>query len=308
MKTIISYTVILSLSIIFTSCAWFSKEQDADGTDKYILAENYVSQGISHFKNEEDSLAVVSWQKALQIIPDDAEVHNFVGIAYHKMNKIYEASRAFRNAVKNDSSYYDAANNYGYTLFLLGKYPEAKEAFNLAVNANPQFEPALKNLKLVDKVMTGSLNIKAFEYAEAAADKEDYQEQIDIYKRAININPDYAKVHNNIAVAYYYEGMNDSAYYHLQQAVRLQKDYPEAINNLGYLNKIDQKYDIAIQLFLKAISLKPRYISALNNLGETYLEKGDKANAIKVFDTVLDLDSSDKTAQHYMAELKKEGE
>lgn len=305
MKTIISRNLIIAFGLILTSCAWFSKKEDVPEANKYVVAEKYVSEGISHFKNEEDSLAIASWQQALQIIPDDAEVHNFVGIAYHKMNKIYEASRAFRAAVELDSSYYEAANNYGYTQFLLYKYPEAKSAFELALEANPDFEPAIKNMDLVNKVMSGSLDIKAFQYAEEAADKENYSEQIAVYKRAININPEYAKVHNNLAVAYFYEGLFDSAYHHLELAVRLQKDYPEAINNLGYLNKVSQKYDIAIKLFLKALTIKPRYIAALNNLGETYYEIDDTDNARRVFNAVLELDESEKTALYYLDKLKE---
>jgi protein O-GlcNAc transferase len=300
--------VLLVLTLfLFTSCAWFtsSKEKEPIGPD-LNLAENQVSEGFTHFKSGEDSLAIVAWQSALEIIPKDAEVHNFIGIAYHRMLKLNEASRAFKKAVDFDPAYYEAANNYGYLLFLLERYDAAKIGFEQALKVNPDYQPAIKNLELVNQVMTGSLAMEAFSFSESASKKEDYQEQIPVYQRALNINPDYAKVHNNLGVALFYEGYYDSAYHHLEQAVRLKKDYPEAINNLGFLNRVAQKYEIAIKLFLKALTIKPRYVAALNNLGEAYFLSADMENAKRVFNTVLEMENSNAFAKDYLNKINKD--
>ena len=99
------------------------------------------------------------------------------------------------------------------------------------------------------------MDLQAFDAVEEAANKE-YEDQIPIYQRAIEVNPKYAKAHNNLAVALYFEGFYDSAYYHLEQALKIDKEYPEALNNLGYLNKVAQKYTLATRLFFKAIIVK----------------------------------------------------
>ncbi len=304
----IKTAVLLVLTfLLFSSCAWFtsSKKEEVKKPD-LNLAENYVSEGFTHFKVGDDSLAVVAWQNALEIIPQDAEIHNFVGIAFHRMFKLNEASRAFKRALEFDPTYYEAANNYGYLLFLLERYPEAKKSFTLALGNNPDYRPAIKNLELVNQVMTGSLEMEAFQYSEIASKKEDYQEQIPVYQRALSINPDYAKVHNNLGVALFYEGYYDSAYHHLERAVHLQKDYPEAINNLGFLNRVAQKYEIAIKLFLKALTLKPSYIAALNNLGEAYFLSADTESAKRVFSTVLEMDNSNTFAVNYLKKINKD--
>ena len=293
-----SIKIICSLLIIivtFSSCAWFQP--------KPVDPEVYVTEGINHFKANEDSLAIVSWNKALEIIPDDAEVHNFV-----KLNKVQQAADAFRRAVELDSLYYEAANNLGYMLFLLKRYREAQDYFEQAIRIKSDYQPALKNLDLVLQVTTGSLDIKAFEYSEEAATKEDYSEQIPIYIRALEINPNYAKAHNNLAAALYYEGYFDSAYYHLEQAIRINSEYPEALNNFGYLNREAQNYDIAIKMFLKAITLKPKYIAALNNLGETFFIMKDYSNARKVFEATLSLEAENEKAKHFLEEIKSKEE
>ena len=300
--------VLLALTVIlFSSCAWFaSSKKEGPKKPDLNLAEKHVSEGFTHFKLGNDSLAIAAWQRALEIIPEDAEVHNFTGIANHRMHKLNEAARAFKRAVDYDGAYYEAANNSGYLLFLLERYPEAKESFKLALKINPDYQPAIKNLELVNQVMTGSLAMQAFNYSETASKKEDYQEQIPIYQRALNINPDYAKVHNNLGVALFYEGYYDSAYHHLEQAVRLQKDYPEAINNLGFLNRVAQKYDIAIKLFLKALTIKPQYMAALTNLGEAYFLSADMESAKRVFNAVLEMENSNTFAKNYLKKINKD--
>ncbi len=291
-------------SILFISCA--TTKKDEGNKPDLNLAEKQVSNGFTHFKLGEDSLAIAAWQNALDIIPKDAEIHNFVGIAFHRMGKLNEASRAFKRAVDYDATYYEAANNYGYLLFLLERYPESKKSFVFALKINPDYQPAIKNLELVNQVMTGSLAMDAFKYSEEGAKKEDYVDQIQVYERALNINPDYAKVHNNLGVALFYEGFYDSAYHHLEQAVRLQKDYPEAINNLGFLNRVAQNYDTAIKLFLKALTIKPRYVAALNNLGEAYFLSAEMESAKKVFNVVLEMESTNAFAKKYLKKINKD--
>lgn len=294
------FRVIVSLFVLLfllSSCAWlFNGDVDP---------EVYVEQGMEHFKNSEDSLAIVAWEKALILLPDDAELHFLIGVAYHKLNKIEKATSYFENALELDDTYYEAANSYGYMLFLLKRYDEAKKSFEYAIKLRSDYEPALKNLDLVLQVKMGSLDLQAFEAVEDASQKE-YEEQIPIYQRAIEINPAYAKAHNNLAVALYFEGFYDSAYFHLEQALKIDREYPEALNNLGYLNKVNLNYELATRLFFKAIIIKPKYISALNNLGETYYLMKDYAGSVKVFDAALNLDPSNQFARNYIEKIKAE--
>ena len=187
--------------------------------------------------------------------------------------------------------------------FLLDDYEHALQEFDSSLTINPAFEQAKNNKKLVESVIAGKLSKQAFEIAEKAAKELDYAEQIKLYREALKLNPNYAKAHNNIAVAFYYEDEQDSAYAHLIKAVKINKAYPEAIDNLGYLYKNDGKYDVAIKLFLKAISLQPKSIIALNNLGETYLLNNEKENAKKVFEKVMEIDPQNERAKEGMKKI-----
>lgn len=268
------------------------------------IAENYVTEGINYHKKGENELAVKSWKKALDIIPEDAEVHNFTGIGYHKLYKLEEAEKHFKEAVRLNPNYFQAYNNLGFVLYQKKDYENAYTAFENSLNINPDFEAARLNLKRTKAILDGKLNSKVLELSEYASGFEwDLEKQIEIYKRILKLDSSYVEGHNNIAVAYFYSGSLDSAYYHLEMAVWLDNNYPEAINNLGYIYKIGGKYEEAIALFLKAISIKPQYIIALNNLGETYQLKGEYDNARRVFQTVLDLEPNNENAKDGLNQL-----
>lgn len=312
MKKILISTVIF---LLISSCAVFKPAKKEEAVPEKVQpkeevakpetgeAERYVQQGIDYYARGEDSLALTAWYKAQQLIPKDAELHNFIGMALHKQGKIKEALNEFSLALENNPSYYEAYNNAGYMWLLLSNYDRAEAAFKQSLKYNPRYVPAIKNRQLLQKLLQGALNKKAFDLTEQAAQKYDYTEQIKLLQKVLHSDSSYAKAHNNIAVAYYYEDNIDSAYYHLRKALELNNQYPEAINNLGYLYKVARNYDAAIKLFMKALSLKPRYISALNNLGETYFLSGDKKNARRVFDTVLEIDPQNIVAKDWLAKL-----
>ena len=226
-----------------------------------------------------------------------------MGLALHRQGKIKEALNEFSLALENNPSYYEAYNNAGYMWLLLNNYDRAGAAFKLSLAYNSRYVPAIKNQRLLNKLLQGALSKRAFDLTEKAAKKYDYVEQIKLLRQVLRSDSSYAKAHNNIAVAYYYEDNIDSAYYHLKKALEIDNEYPEAINNLGYLYKVAHNYDAAIKLFMKALSLKPRYISALNNLGETYVLSGDKKNAKRVFFTVLEIEPQNEAAKDWMTKL-----
>ena len=90
----------------------------------------------------------------------------------------------------------------------------------------------------------------------AYAAKEDFDNAIKDYNRAIQLEPDYAEVYNNRGTA--------------------------------YANK--DEFDNAIENFDKAIQLQPDYVNAYHNRGTAYINKGEYNQAIKDFSKAIDLD------------------
>jgi len=310
--------VVLLLVTLISSCAWFtSSKPEAEATEEPEVktelapgevretAENFVSEGVSAYQSGEYAKSVAAWQQALELIPGDAEVHNFMGISYHRLERLDDAKRQFTMATQLDSNYYEAYNNLGYILFLQEDYAAAKKAFEHALAINPNYTQAQLNYEKTNKVMSGELLREVFELTQQAEKMDDLDKKITFYQKILQIDSTYAEGHNNLGVAYYYADNLDSAYYHLNSAIELNKNYPEAINNLGYIYMLAGRYEDAVKLFLKAVSLKPRYVIALNNLGETYMKMGEMENAQRVFQTAFDMDPENQYAKDNLKTLEE---
>ena len=66
------------------------------------------------------------------------------------------------------------------------------------------------------------------------------EEAIALYRRAIEMKPDYAEAHNNLSTAFTGAGPHRGSGRLLPPALEIRPDYPEALNNLGVALK-DQK-------------------------------------------------------------------
>ncbi len=247
-----------------------------------IEAENYVADGIDYYKNENYQAAVNKWQQALEIIPEDAEVHNFAGLAYHRLGHLDSAIVEFRQAVELNPEYYQAWNNLGYMYFLKGDYEAALPNFRKSLEINPYYDKAKTNLETTQKIVEHKLPFRAFELVEQAANVDSLELKIRYYREALRLDSNYVEAWNNLGVAYYYYGLTDSAVYCLKKALDINPDYPPAHNNAGYILDSVQEYQKAIAHYQKAIQLRPDYLIAMANLVDTYLHQKDYRSAAQI--------------------------
>ena len=107
--------------------------------------------------------------------------------------------------------------------------------------------------------------------------KKRFNEAIDAYKQAINLQPDHSETHYHLGRVYYAEGMLEKARNEYELALELDPGslYTFAVyNGLGELHASEEMYSEAITEFRKSIALKPEYITAHVNLAEAYSAKG----------------------------------
>jgi tetratricopeptide (TPR) repeat protein len=91
----------------------------------------------------------------------------------------------------------------------------------------------------------------------------------------------------NLAVALQAQGMNDAAAGHYRRAIELQPDYAPAYNNLGVLQRASGRVDDAIATYEQALSLKGDYPDAHYNLANALLEKNRPREAADHFRIAL---------------------
>ena len=111
-----------------------------------------------------------------------------------------------------------------------------------------------------------------------------YEEAITSYKKAIEINPDFAGAHNNLGNVLKHTDKCEEAVIAYKIAIELQSDYVEGYVNLGItLNELN-KHKEAIISYKKAIEINPDFTDAHDNLAITYDLLHQYKNAIIHFD------------------------
>lgn len=117
------------------------------------------------------------------------------------------------------------------------------------------------------------------------------------FKKATEINGEYAAAWNNLAAQYLYAKNYDGALEAAERAVRLAPNFPKAHLNLGSAYRGKQRYPEADKELKRATELDANYADAYFNLGILYLDAKEMPG--------MDLVSKLNTAINYLNRYKQ---
>ena len=145
-----------------------------------------------------------------------------------------------------DSNDAKAYSNRGAAHLALGQHQQAIQDYDEATRLVPKLAEQLEPY-----YFEANLNL-----AIGHLEKDDHDNSIEYFNRAIKVKPDFAPAHNNRGVAYLKKGEYDTAMENLNEAIRLQPDYAYAYANRGVVHLKSIRYDGAIEDFNQAIKQK----------------------------------------------------
>ena len=176
------------------------------------------------------------------------------GLSFLSKDDCEKALVSFEKAVESDSNYAEAWAQSGFCNEKLGKHAEALEASRRAVNLRPSAESYF-NIGLANFYL------------------KQYKEAVDGYRQAIKLDPyNSADAYYALALVYRDWGKPDEEIQSYKQAIRLRPDYILAYERLGTRYLRSKKFAEAVDIFRQIATLKPGDPAAPNNLGEAYLE------------------------------------
>lgn len=125
------------------------------------------------------------------------------------------------------------------------------------------------------------------------------------FQAALKINPDYFDAYNNLGIAYADNGMLEEAMQEFRYASRLKPSEPEIWNNIGLIYFKQARFDEAIQQYQASLKIDPGYVIAHYNLGNAYLAKGFTDKARAEFEIALKLQPDFLQAQEAIGSMGK---
>ncbi|NJN86577.1 MAG: tetratricopeptide repeat protein [Leptolyngbyaceae cyanobacterium SL_7_1] len=120
-----------------------------------------------------------------------------------------------------------------------------------------------------------------------------YEEALQDFNRAIELDPEYAWAIAHRGVTYRVIKRYDEALRDLNCAIELDPKYDWAIANRGETYRLMKRYEEALQDFDRAIELNPELDWAIGSRGQTYLLIGRYQEALIDFSRAIELDPKD---------------
>jgi tetratricopeptide (TPR) repeat protein len=159
----------------------------------------------------------------------------------------------------------------GYSLQKSGNYAEATNAYNKAIEVDPQYKSAYLFRGIV-YVLSGR-----------------YQDAIKSFDRAIELNPKDTYAYDNRGSAYSFLGDYAQALKDYGKALELDPQNAATYSNRGLLYANKGNYQKAIEDYDRAINLDPQFDSAYHNRGLSYRKLKDDRQALKNYDQAIEL-------------------
>lgn len=253
--------------------------------DTPLAAEEKISQKvISSFDLAENRSDTA---KKPQTTDPEAFKYYMLGQYYWRdrsKENLQKAIEAFQNAIIIDPLYARAyaglANAYVVQSNPAYGAASAREAKSKAKEAAKKALALDENL--AESHAAIAVVVGKYEYNWSEAESE--------YKRAIELNPNYAQAHYWYSEYLSTMGRTDEALIEAEKAKELDPFSPYPIVNVGRILYFGRRYDEGLKYFHEVIDKNPNYLKARYMLGLLYIQKEMYSEALAVFERLYDSD------------------
>ncbi|KAH6627070.1 hypothetical protein B0J18DRAFT_159122 [Chaetomium sp. MPI-SDFR-AT-0129] len=176
-----------------------------------------------HFIKGEFAEAQKDYQKSIDLDRDFIFSHIQLGVTQYKMGSIASSMATFRRCMKNFEKTPDVYNYYGELLLDQGKYQEAIEKFDTAIELERETKPTCMNvLPLINK------SLALFQW------KQDFSEAEKLCDKALIIDPECDIAVATMAQLLLQQGKVTDALKYFERAAELARTEGELVNALSY--------------------------------------------------------------------------
>ena len=221
-------------------------------------------------------------RRAIALNPQDVDALFSLGAALYKQGRYAEAFEATRGAIEQDPDFFKAHFNLGAILHALGRSEEAETHLRRAIALNPQDVDAFRKL------------------IEVLTPQGRYEEAIDLMAQAVALDPaspQAIELHCLMGQTAQENGQPEVATEYYKRALEIDPHYAKAIRRLAHLRSEQQRYDEALELFQRLIAIDPSDAVAHGNIGIVLFYLGRSDEALQSFDRALFLNPNLETAR-----------
>jgi tetratricopeptide (TPR) repeat protein len=239
------------------------------------------SRGFEQFANRDASDKLIAGGATRG--GDEASTHVSSGTDLFNEGKYAEAAAELKRAAALEPTWFRAQFRLGMAYEAAGNYREAAAAYAKAVTLKP--EPVFDGTEEI-------LTFAKYNLANALALSEQHAAAVEAYHKLIADLPvPLSKPYYNLGLSHVALDQKAQAVEAFKKAIEINADYAEAHYNLGLLYSRDEQYAEAAREFLHAIKSKPDYAEARYNLGLVYYLTDNRAGLAEQQKALQDMKS-----------------
>jgi Flp pilus assembly protein TadD len=232
------------------------------------------------------------YKKTVAMAPSVPELHVLLGEAYLRREMLPPALQETLLAAAMKPHSAEAANNLGQIYSIMNQPEKAAAAYRQAIEDSQQ--------QIAGPGVARIYNNLAYEMNRLGKTGD----AILLYRKALQINPEFAAAYNNLGYLFLERGRYEEAEEALHQSMLLDPTFPQPVSNLGLLYVRIGKLDLAERHLNEALRVEPRSGETVARLGELALARGDLARAAALFKQAQVLDPGNKRAAGGLAALR----
>ncbi|ORZ20242.1 hypothetical protein BCR42DRAFT_408316 [Absidia repens] len=212
---------------------------------KYVQC--YIKRSSIYIEQQDIASAFKEFEDAIAINPSDPDAYYHRGQIHYISNNFEAAAKDYSESIKLDDTFLYAHVQLGVVQYKMGSVSSSMSTFKNTLKQFPE-----------------SADVHNY-YGELLADQQKFDEAVDMFTKAIELDPK---------------------------------------NPLPYINKAMLKFQLkgeaeeAISLCKKALEADPACDAAVASLGQLYLERGEPIEALKCYELAIDLARTEPELEH----------
>lgn len=229
--------------------------------------------GGAYYQNGDNDNALVHYEKAVAIDPDNVIYQKSVADFYYSVSgKVEEALAMYLRVLDQQPADLVALLMAGHISVSLQQFEDAENFYKRVLEIEPWNQDAgmlLEKLQNRQKINATPASAEE-QYADIQTMISDGRENeaVSALETLLESHPDFALAHNDLGVLYYQKGDKDKAFNSYEEAARLEPDNTTFQKNLADFYYVEQgRVEDALQMYVKVLENNPEDAETLLILG-----------------------------------------
>ncbi len=265
----------------------------------------YNNRGAAYNKLQQYDKAIIDFNRALEINPQDASSYNNRGFSFLQSDQNEEALNDFNKALEFNPSYYEVYINRGNALKGKGDVVSALEDYKKSLLLNSSQPKSYYNIGLTyaendnpdsaivyyNKAIAQLPNYTAayLNRGIAYAGMKRYDIALENYNLVLQIDPYDEMAYSNRGILYFDTGNFSQAIDDFSKAIELNPQRSQTYYLRGKVNFVEKNYAAALEDYNQALLLDDTFVNAYIKRALLYSEIGHFEQAINDINTAISL-------------------